>query len=216
MGARLEERPFVNYGAMRDTALALASGEWVLFVDADERVPSDLCEEVRAVVESASPEQAGYWIPRKNYIFGEWIRHSGWYPDRQLRLMRRDRAHYDPSRPVHELAIIEGEVGELNAHLTHINYESVAEFVRKQKHYAKFDAEKLAREGKRARARNFVLQPLREFRRRYVTLSGWRDGWRGFLLASLMTWYTAVVYSQLWSIDATRTANAAGSDQKPS
>jgi len=193
-GARLEEREFINYAAMRDTALQLSNGDWVLFIDADERVPDDLRDEVRAVVAAAPPAQAGYWIPRKNYIFGAWIRHTGWYPDRQLRLMRRAGARYDPARPVHELATLDGDVGQLTCHMTHINYETVGEFIRKQKHYAQFDARKLWQQGVRPKAHKFVTQPLREFYRRLVQLSGWRDGWRGWLLSALMGWYQFEIY----------------------
>lgn len=193
-GARLEEREFVNWAAMRDTALGLATGEWVLFVDADERVPADLRAEVRATVEAAPAGQGGYWLPRKNYIFGAWIRHTGWYPDRQLRLMRRAGARYDPARPVHELVVLDGSVGQLTCHLTHINYETVGEFIRKQRHYAQFDAQKLRKQGVRARPYKFVTQPAREFVRRFWTLGGWRDGWRGWLLSLLMAWYQFEIY----------------------
>ncbi|MBI5879838.1 MAG: glycosyltransferase family 2 protein [Chloroflexi bacterium] len=193
-GARLEERAFVNYAAMRDTALGLATGDWVLFVDADERVPGDLRDEVRATINAAPDTQAGYWIPRKNYIFGAWIRHTGWYPDRQLRLMRRAGARYDPARTVHELVVLDGDVGELTRHLTHINYETIGEFIRKQRYYAQFDAHKLWQQGVRPQPRKFVTQPLREFYRRFVQLSGWRDGWRGWLLCGLMAWYQFEIY----------------------
>ena len=82
-------------------------------------------------------------------------------------------------------------------HLLHINYETIGEFVRKQKQYAPFDAQALNDKGLRARPHNFILQPLREFRRRYISLEGFRDGWRGSLLSLLMAWYTWEVYWQL-------------------
>lgn len=201
-GARVEELSFVNYAAMRDTGLSLARGDWVLFVDADERASDELRKEILSVIQHSqiavrkSPI-VGYWIPRQNYIFGAWVRHAGWYPDRQLRLMQRTRAHYDPARPVHELVVLEGEAGELCGHLIHINYETVGEFVRKQKHYARYDAQKLSADGIRAKAHNFVLQPMREFRRRYIALQGYRDGWRGLLLSLLMAWYVFEVYRVL-------------------
>ncbi len=198
-GARVAQRAFVNYAAQRETALTLARGEWVLFVDADERVSHELRGEIAQLLAPASarPSAVGYWIPRQNYIFGAWIKHAGWYPDRQLRLMLRGCAHYDPSRPVHELVRLEGEAGTLQAHLIHLNYETVGEFIRKQKHYARYDAEKLQTDGVRARPHHFVVQPLREFRRRLFTLEGWRDGWRGWLLSVLMAWYTFEVYLDL-------------------
>ena len=208
-GAVVEQRPFKDFAAQRDTALQLAHGEWVLFVDADERVTPDLRAEIQrflAQPAAARSEFAGYWIPRRNYIFGAWVRHSGWYPDRQLRLMRRDKARYDAARPVHELVQLDGKAGELAGHLVHINYESIGEFVAKQKVYARFEAQQLWAQGVRARPHHFVVQPLREWKRRLIGLQGYRDGWRGWLLSSLMAWYTFEVYRNL----AAQTRKAGG------
>jgi len=206
-GARIGQRAFENYAAQRDAALALARCDWVLFVDADERVSDELKLEIQELLSAgARPSPAvGFWIPRQNYIFGAWIKHTGWYPDRQLRLMQRARAQYDPSRPVHERVRLDGEAGTLRGHLIHVNYERVGEFIHKQNHYARHAAQELFAEGVRARPHNFVLQPLREFRRRLVALQGWRDGWRGWLLSALMAWYTFEVYRILREAHNART-----------
>src|SRR5581483_8822710 len=90
---------FENFSRQRNRALAAARGEWVFFVDADERASPALAAEVRRAV--AGTDLAGYWVPRRNIILGRWIRHAGWYPDYQLRLLRRDCAHYDEAREVH-------------------------------------------------------------------------------------------------------------------
>lgn len=199
-GAQVEQRPFKNFAAQRDSALQLVRGDWVFFVDADERVTPELRDEIQRLLSgdaTALSGTAGYWIPRKNYIFGAWVQHSGWYPDRQLRLMRRNQARYDASRPVHELVQLDGSAGELAGHLIHLNYETVGEFVRKQETYARYAALQLSARGIRARPHHFILQPLREFRRRFVSLQGYRDGWRGWLLSVLMAWYTFEVYRVL-------------------
>ncbi|MHB0879046.1 MAG: glycosyltransferase family 2 protein, partial [Anaerolineae bacterium] len=99
LGARVVHRRFSNFAAMRDGALAAAAGDWVFFVDADERSTPALADEVRGVLSRC---EAGWWVPRDNYLFGRLTRYAGWYPDYQLRLVSRGRAHYDPSRPVHE------------------------------------------------------------------------------------------------------------------
>jgi len=88
LGARVEERVFDNFAAQRDAALALATGDWVLFVDADERVTSDLRTEVLNTIERPGGCR-GFWIPRHNYLLGRVIRHAGWFPDYQLRLLER-------------------------------------------------------------------------------------------------------------------------------
>ncbi len=194
-GARVMQRTWDNYAGQRNAALTAADTEWVLFVDADERVTPALAQEVQTVL--AQP-QAGWWIPRHNYLFGRLTRHAGWYPDYQLRLLRRARARYDPARPVHELVLLEGEAGQLRQPFIHLNYDTVDEFVAKQKQFAVYDAQRLQAEGRRARPHNFILQPLRQFYWRYITLAGWRDGLHGLRLSLLMGLFELETYRCLW------------------
>jgi (heptosyl)LPS beta-1,4-glucosyltransferase len=195
-GARVVQRAFDHYAAQRQAALQAAATEWVFFVDADERVPPALAGEVQGVL--ARPEP-GWWVPRHNYLFGRLTLHAGWYPDYQLRLLRRALAHYDPARPVHELALLDSPLppGHLRQPLTHLNYESVSEFIRKQAGYARYDASRLLAEGRRARPHNFVLQPLRQFWWRFVSLQGWRAGWHGLRLSALMAYFELQKYRAL-------------------
>jgi (heptosyl)LPS beta-1,4-glucosyltransferase len=179
----------------------MASGEWVFFVDADERATPELAQEVRLAVGQAGFD--GWWVPRKNYIFGAWIRHAGWYPDHQLRLLRRAKARYDERREVHELVELDGEAGYLRSHLIHYNYSTVGEFRRKQGSYTDYEARMLLDAGQRAKPWNFLLQPLRQFWWRYVTLQGYKDGWRGLLLSVLMAYYELVRYWRLWRLQRT-------------
>ncbi|MGQ9585104.1 MAG: glycosyltransferase family 2 protein [Anaerolineae bacterium] len=194
-GARVLQHAFVNYAQQRQAALEAAGGDWVFFVDADERATPELAAEVREVIQQESP--VGWWVPRRNIIVGRWIRHAGWYPDPQLRLMRPSRARYDLTREVHELVLLEGEVGTLRAELIHYNYDTWGEFLRKQARYAPLEARVLRHQGVRARPHHLVLQPWREFRRRYVTLKGYKDGVHGLLLSLFMAWYQVRVYSDL-------------------
>ena len=187
-GARVEARAFDNFAAQRDAALALARGGWVLFVDADERVPDALRAEVLATIDR--PEGCrGFWIPRHNVLLGRIVRHAGWYPDYQLRLLERATAHFDPLRPVHEEAMVDGPIGHLQAPLLHFNYATLGEFVRKQERYCRLDAERWLLQSGRPRLRAVVGQPLREFWRRYVALQGYREGWLGLVLSAVLGYY---------------------------
>ncbi len=189
-GARVERRPFDTFPRQRNAALDLARTEWTLFVDADERVTPALAAEVRAAARSAPPGIDGFAVPRRNLILGRWVRHGGWYPDYQLRLLRVGRARYDEARPVHEVVRLAGAAGRLRQPLIHHNYTHPAQLLRKQAAYSRLEARRLRAEGVRPLPHRFVLQPLREFHRRYVALEGWRDGWRGLLLAAVLAAYT--------------------------
>ncbi|MEZ4657492.1 MAG: glycosyltransferase family 2 protein [Caldilineaceae bacterium] len=197
-GALVMMRSWDNFAAQRQAALDAVESRWILFVDADERATPALAAEVLALVQADDKAAAGYWIPRRNFIVGQEMRYGGYFPDYQLRLLRRGRAQYDPARAVHEVVQLAGEAAHLRAPLIHYNYTSWAQFHRKQRQYAAYEAHILAGRGIRPRPHNFVLQPLREFWRRYVTLQGWRDGWGGVRLVLLLAWYYGFVpYWQL-------------------
>jgi glycosyltransferase involved in cell wall biosynthesis len=187
-GARVEERSFDNFAAQRDAALDLAHGDWVLFVDADERVSSALCQEVLTVI-AAPNGKRGFWIPRHNYLMGRVVRHAGWFPDYQLRLLQRGAARFDPQRVVHELAVVDGEVGHLHEPLIHFNYSSLREFVLKQERYCRLEAHRWLATHGRPRARALIGQPAREFWRRYVNLEGYREGPLGLVLCGVLAYY---------------------------
>ena len=192
-GAEVIERRFDNYAAQRNAALDSVAADWVFFVDADERGTPALAAEVRRVI-AERPESAWY-VPRHNYIFGRLTLGAGWYPDYQLRLLRHGRARY--LRPVHEIAEVDGAIGYLENPLIHHNYRDAAQFHAKQRAYVEHDARILWGEGARPKPRNYVLQPLRQFRWRYLTLGGWREGFHGLRLSLYMAYYEWRKYRRL-------------------
>jgi (heptosyl)LPS beta-1,4-glucosyltransferase len=197
-GARVLQNPLESFAAQRNAALAAVDVEWVLFVDADERATPALADEVRRVIAYRDDRtRAGWWIPRHNYMIGHRMRGGGWYPDYQLRLLRRGHARYDPQRPVHEVVILDGEAGYLENPLIHYNYDTVAHFREKMGRYTAFEAAILRDKGVRVRPWTYVSMPLREFWRRFVTLRGYRDHLYGLLFCGLMSWYTLQTYLKL-------------------
>jgi (heptosyl)LPS beta-1,4-glucosyltransferase len=195
-GAQVIQRRFQNYAQQRNDALEVAGGaDWVLFVDADERISTPLADEIEAAV--ARADHAAYQIPRHNYIFGKLARYAGWYPDYQTRLLKVGRAQYDPARPVHEVVLVEGSIGTLQNPIVHHNYTNLAQFHAKQQRYAAYDAQILHAQGVRAKPHTFILQPWRHFWWRYVTLKGYSGGLHGLHLSLLMASYEFYKYRRL-------------------
>ena len=201
-GAQVVYHAFENYAAQRQSALDSVDAEWIFFVDADERATPALGEEIRRKIRSG--EHAGYWVPRRNFIVGKETRGGGYYPDYQLRLLRREGAAYVAEREVHEIVRVAGSEGHLAHPLIHYNYLTWAQFHHKQRQYAAYEARILARRGIRPRPHNFILQPLREFRRRFITLAGWQDGLHGLRLALLFAWYYGFMPYWMLMKDGTR------------
>jgi (heptosyl)LPS beta-1,4-glucosyltransferase len=199
-GAKVEIRPFVDYGRQRNSALQLASCDWVLFVDADEVVPESLAEEVQLAISEGPAAISGYWIPRRNILFGRTVDYAGWSPDYQLRLLRRGMASYRSDKSVHELVDLKGDAGYLRNRLIHHNYETVRQFRSRQRAYSSMEASDMFRRGVRVRPQNYLLQPWRQFWRRYVSLKGYRGGLLGLFLSTLLAYYEFRTYLELRSL----------------
>jgi (heptosyl)LPS beta-1,4-glucosyltransferase len=197
-GACVVQQPFQDFATQRNAALEGVDAEWIFFVDADERATPALADEVQRVVGYQHEQaRAGWWVPRHNYMIGHRMRGGGWYPDYQLRLLRRAKARYDPARPVHEVVLLDGRAGYLENPLIHYNYDTVAQFRYKMLRYTDFEARMLFEQGIHARPWTYITMPLREFWRRFVTLHGYRDHIYGLLFCGLMAWYTLVTYLRL-------------------
>ena len=199
-GATVLQRVFDNFAAQRNAALDSVTGrtDWVFFVDADERIPAELTEEIRRCM--ALPEYAAWRVPRDNYIFGKLTRWAGWYPDYQTRLLRVGQAAYDESIKVHEQVASAGPLGDLQHTLTHYNYRDVQQFLRKQHSYSRLDAQILYEQGQKPKPWSYFSMPLRHFHWRFITLKGYRDGWHGFRLSALMAWFEMRKYWILRSL----------------
>ncbi|MHB9032460.1 MAG: glycosyltransferase family 2 protein [Anaerolineae bacterium] len=196
LNAQVIVHAFESFAAQRNFALEMAHGEWVFFLDTDERAPGALCSEINTAVDiNQSP--AGWWIPRHNYVWGRIIKHGGWYPDYQLRLIKQHKGRYDTRRPVHEVVILDGPEGCLKQPLIHYNYTSIRQFIAKQRQYVAFEADIRYQQGIHPKPWTWISMPLREFNRRYFKLQGFRDGWRGLVLATLIAYYYGYVATRL-------------------
>ena len=204
LGARVVRSEFRNFAQQREHGLSQVASEWLFYVDTDERASPELGAEIRRVI--AEEDRGGWWVPRRNIIWGREVRHGGWYPDYQLRLLRVGRAHYDPTREVHEVVNLEGCEGHLRSPLLHYNYRTVDQFAAKQRQYVGLEAGIRHKQGIRPKPWTYLLQPLREFWRRYVRLRGYCDGVTGLLLSVLVAYYygyrVTVELGRLWHREA--------------
>lgn len=194
------QREFTGYASQRSAALAYADTDWVLFLDADERLTPAGRAEIRSLLGtkvSGATSHAGYWIPRRNLFFGRPLRGGGWWPDYQLRLFQPALARYERAREVHEVVVLQGSAGHLRAPLVHRNYDSWNEFRAKQHAYALRHAGDLFERGVRPRPWTYLSMPLRSWWRRYVILQGYRDGTLGLALSVFLAWYEFVAYVRL-------------------
>lgn len=199
-GARVEvSADWVGFGIQRQRAQALAGGDWILMLDADERVTPALAEEIRAVLAS-DDRRLAYALPRLSWCFGRFIRHSGWYPDYVVRLYPRERGRYD-SALVHEKVELDPslQVARLKGDLLHFTYDNLRHYLVKSAHYAEAWAEQRQRRGRRASLGQGVVHALGCFMKMYVLRLGMLDGRQGLLLALLSAHSTFAKYADLWN-----------------
>lgn len=187
-GARVEQIPWEGYVAARNRALALATHDWVLVLDADERVSPRLRDDIAAAV--ASPgEASGFRMPRLAFIGGRAIRHGVWWPDRKMRLGLRSRGLRATGGRVHEAIEVDGEVRELSEPILHFPYRDVGDAVRKNVLYARLSALDRFEKGARGGVLPVFLRPPLEFLRCWVLKRGFLDGRYGVAVALLHSWY---------------------------
>lgn len=184
-----------NYGFSK------ASADWILSLDPDERVSPELAQEINLILNSAANRKnspAGYWIPRKNIVFGQWIKHGIWYPDRQLRLFRRNQGKF-PEKHNHEYLEVKGETADLKGHLIHQNYQSITQYVDKINHYyTDNEAEALLKSGQKLKWSDAIRLPASDFILNFFKRQSYRDGLHGLVLSTLQAFYTFIVFAKAW------------------
>jgi glycosyltransferase involved in cell wall biosynthesis len=181
----------------KNTGFAKTSGEWILSIDADERIPEELAEEIKRVLGDNPPEN-GFEIPRKNIIFGKWIQHSIWWPDYQLRLFRKDTGKFEKTS-VHKALIVRGDIGKLSEPMVHINYTTVSQYVQKMDTiYTENEAEELLKSGKKVRPLDAISMPAHDFLKTFFLQKGYLDGLHGLVLSLLQAFYALLVFAKAW------------------
>ena len=198
MGGVMFQHRWEGFAIQKQFALDQASGDWVLSLDADEEVTPELAAEIRALI-LGNQQADGYHIPRKSYFLGEWIRHGGWYPGYQVRFFRRTAGKVI-QRPVHEGFSIDGTIGYLSSPINHYTYHSLQQYIEKLNDYTSLDVlNKIGPKGKKEIGwTHFVFHPVSLFIRKYFLQKGFKDGYRGFLIAVYSAFYNLLLYAKCW------------------
>jgi glycosyltransferase involved in cell wall biosynthesis len=177
---KIHQREFTGFGEQKNFALSKASGDWILSIDADERVTPELQEEIGRTLDN--PKACGYYMPRKSYFANKWIKHCGWWPDYVLRLFRSDRGRFS-DRLVHEAVKVDGQTRKLDNPLEHHPFSSVSDFIKKVDEYTAPGAQVMIAEGKNCSCWSAVSHSTLAFVKTYFLKMGILDGWMGLVIA---------------------------------
>jgi glycosyltransferase involved in cell wall biosynthesis len=194
LGARVIEASWHGYAAQKNIAAGLASHDWVLSLDADESLSEALEAEIWQIKKHGAEFDA-YTMPRLAQYLGRWILHSGWYPDRKVRLFDRRKAKW-VGEFVHETVHVEGHVGDLKSNLLHFTCDSLSEHVRSMDRYTTLAAQEIASREVEVGIPRLLLNPTWTFFKTYVLKLGFMDGAEGLAIAYMAAFYNFVKYSK--------------------
>ncbi len=200
LGAQVFIEEWKGYAAQKNYAIAKATSDWILSLDADEEVEPGLVGEIAPLLQASSAGIHGYWIPRKNFFLGRWIRHGGFWPDRKLRLFRRGTGTI-AERAVHEVVAVGGPTGRLHHALLHHAYPTLAGYTDHMNRYSSLGAEMAVAEGHGGfSVVDIVLRPLATFIYKYFFRLGFLDGREGLLLNLYHAVYVSWKYAKVWEL----------------
>lgn len=202
-GAKFLVEPWRGFGAQKNFAIAQCTGEWVLSLDADEEVSPELGQEIQALLRG-SPDAEGYFVPRRNFFLGRWIRRGGYSPDPKLRLFRRGAAQFE-ERAVHETMRCSGRTGQLRGELLHHAYPTLESYIEHMNRYSTLGAGQVLARGRGRRGLvsflwNVVVTPAATFLYNYVLRAGFLDGREGLLLHLYHSAYVSWKYAKAWEL----------------
>ena len=206
MGGKLYKQPFTGYGAQKNAATALASHDYVLFLDADEFLGEELSKSILAEKIRDFPND-GYLMTRLNNYCGQWIRHGSWYPDRKIRLLNRKKGAWSLDI-VHESLVPDADarIGLLNGDLLHYTYFNYDEHIEKNNRYSQLSAQMMFAKGKKAPLFKVLINPFWAFLSSYFLRAGFLDGFNGLVIAVNVAHLTFLKYIKLYQLQQRKKA----------
>lgn len=188
-----------GYGATKNIALQHATGDWILWLDADERVPEELAREMQEAIRTNDGTIVGYSVARRAFFLGRWIKHCGWYPGRVTRLFLKAKARFTESN-VHEQVVVEGTIAPLKHDLLHYTDPNLHHYFQKFNRYTTLAAADLQAAGKKFSLFDILVRPAFLFFKMYVLKRGFLDGIQGFFLCVVSSAYVFTKYAKLWEL----------------
>jgi len=210
-GAKVFAEPWKGFAGQKNSAMEKASMDWVLQLDADEPLEAGLASEIETVMQ-AGPGLKGFWIPRKNFFLGRWIRHGGFYPDPKLRLVRRGAGKFE-EYGAHPTMKVDGPTGKLSHALLHHAYPTLRGYIDHMNSYSSAGAEIASAKGHRGFSlANIVIRPLLTFIYNYFIRLGFLDGREGLLLHLYHSVYVSWKYAKAWELSRPDVASNVSTD----
>lgn len=208
--ARVFVRPWPGFGPQKNFGIEQTQADWILVVDADERITEPLRREILDLLRSGPPpDVTGYEIPRRNFFYGRWIRGGGISPDYQLRLFRRSAGRYDDVL-LHERLHLSGRIARLQHPMDHFSMPGIREHVRKMMRYTTLGAQEKLKSRSRVSALDLAGNHLGTILKTYVLRGGYRDGVHGIIVAMFAGMHTFVKYAKAWELLHVRTSETSG------
>jgi len=189
------QRKYQYPAEQKNWAIPQAKHDWILILDADERVTPELKTEIQSIL-SGQPDKVGYWIGRQNYFMGKEVRYSGWQNDKVIRLIHKDHCRYE-DKLVHEEITAEGPIGMLTSKMTHNTYKDISHFLEKVDRYAGWSARDYHEKTGRISPYHLVVKPLFRFIKHYIFKLGFLDGRVGLVISSILAWSVFLRYVKM-------------------
>ncbi len=191
-------RPWEGYGQQKNFGIEQATGDWILILDADERVSMELAKEIQVrLAKWTSGDPVAFCVPRRNMFYGEWVRWGGAYPDLQIRIFQKGKAIYNDVE-IHENLMVDGPTGELEGCLEHYTERKIVDHFKKFSIYITLAAKEKAKSTAAVQWWHLVLNPSVTFLKKYCLKQGFRDGIRGIIFAGFASMYTFGKYAKLF------------------
>jgi glycosyltransferase involved in cell wall biosynthesis len=199
---KVYQRKWPGHRDQYQYAADLTTHPWIMFIDADEEIPSELAEEIQRELEGGVKDVDGFFIQRQTYHLGRWILHGGWYPEGEIRLYRRDKGRWEGG--LHAKIAVKGKVRSLKYEYLHYTYRDISDQIQTLNQYSQKAAEEMAQQGERFSLFKLFFHPAFRFIKEYLFRLGFRDGLPGLIIIVSTMFYVFMKYAKLWELIRTQ------------